>query len=188
MPLRQPTNESLTGVIAALDERVRELTARDKNLLAEQIKLEGADVRPASSNVAQFPPCIDAAAMLERGELVESEHSDRLTEIVRERAAIAAAITLAGQRAFRQRVANEAELAGDIHDAWAANIKNTAQIVRRLRDLADERVRLRAEYGARVGLPFNAACGLAADRVVGQFTHADAAQAFLEAAQAANLS
>jgi hypothetical protein len=187
MSARKNTDISPKAVLDELDARVRALTERDQALLAEQISLEAAGEFVGVPKTARSSPQIDAAAMLDNGELIEIERGDRLVEIVRERAAISEAIKLAGKRGFRLRVEAEATLAGDIHACWAANIRKTVGLILDLRQQANERARLRDEYAARVGLPFNAVCGHAADKVVGQYRHADAAQAFLEAAQAAKL-
>ena len=188
MLARKPSPEStdVRAVLGALDRRVVELQTRDRELLQLQLDLEKRSAAPIEPRPATGQS--DASEMLESGKvvtLIRTGDGERLWEILRERRVIGEAIKLAGERGFRLRVANQAELAGDIESAWRQNILKSAAAVRALRELASERARLIDEYVARTGLPFEMPCGQAADRVVGQSGRADTAQAFLESAQRA---
>ena len=175
-------------VLAELDKRVRGLEDRERALLSEQLALEADGVFPVPATGVSAPKA-DALAMLERGEIVELSHrpEHRLFEIIRERATIKDALHLAGQRGFRLRVSAEAELAGDIHERWTANISKTVKLVRMMREMAAERARLRNEYSSRTGLPLQDAAGIQADRLIGEYKNADAAQAFLDTAVKAGI-
>jgi hypothetical protein len=187
---RNPIDEaSPTAVLAELDRRVAELAARDKTLFAEQLELDAAGVLPSPPSGVEHKPG-DAASMLDSGTVVHlSPRADvRLFEIIRERKTIASAIALASQRGLRLRIANQVEMSGDITERWAANISKTVRCVLLMRELAAERARLRDEYVSRTGLAFQGQAGVQADRVVGRYTVADAAQAFLEAAAKAGIN
>lgn len=142
---------------------------------------------PTSATLA-----IDAVAYLERDQIEPPSNQtpgQRLAAINRERRAIKAALALAHQRSFRLRIANEAELAGDIADRARTNIQKSAAAVRLLRELAQERERLREEYSMRTGLSLMIPAAHAFDRVV-SVAHggSDNAQSALEAARAAGLA
>jgi hypothetical protein len=186
---RKTAEPTPAEVLAELDHRVVELEARDRALLAEQLKLEADKVAPVAPGTSRAPAVLDPASYLESGKIEEraGDPGVRLFEIIRERQIIRQAVDLAGKRQFRLRVAAEAELAGDIHTRWRENISKTAACVRLMRSLADERARLRSEYASRTGLALMGPCGQHADRVVGQYLQADAAQEFLDAAARANI-
>src|SRR2546423_7614248 len=130
------------GVLAALDARVKELGARAAAPLKEQLALEAAKIAPLAPNPVPVSGRIDVAKSLD-ADAIESTNDGsegaRLYSIIREREVIAAAVRLAAQRGFRLRVANEAQLAGDIHDRAHKNIAKVLQAVRLLRDLAGDR-------------------------------------------------
>jgi hypothetical protein len=177
-------------VLAALDSRVAELKARDGMLLDEQLALEAAKVEPLPPSPIPANGKIDIGKYLDVGALEPTNDKSagaRLYAILREREAIKAATELAGQRAFRLRVTSEAELAGDIHDRAHKNIAKSVQAVRVLRDLAQERKRLRDEYASRVGLDLQIPAGVAADRFCGAGVFADTAQSFIDAARRAGV-
>jgi hypothetical protein len=181
---RRSSEPTTTEVLAELDARVVQLRERRASLDVQFRAFDAKGIQPQAPGTV-LGENVDAAAMLERGEIVEPAGSpaEQMFLISRELRVIDAAITLAGQRGFRLRVAAEAELMGDVAQKWRENIRAAAMIVRKLRDLRDERERLRAEYISRTGLMFSLPCGREADLITPKLAAGDKCETFLEAVE-----
>lgn len=182
-PKRTPTR-------AALESRMAQLDRRDRALLEEQLQLEGAGVKPspATDRAAQIHS--DAEALLEgvAPAPASPNRSNRLHEVITERATIAAALELARLRLTKLLVDQSREIATDIEAKWNENIRAVAALIEQLRVLARERDRLRAEWRARTGLPVTPACGVHADAIVSHPLFVDGPPyRFLQAARRAGI-
>lgn len=143
------------AAISELDRRIAELEAEEQALLAEQIALEQAAVIPHSpGSMPQAQRALDAARMLD-GAIAATDTKVpaeiRLHQIIERRATIKTAVDIGRQRSFRLRIAASAEIAGDLHQAWAENLQQVETRLIELEHLAAERKRLISEWNARTG-------------------------------------
>ena len=144
------------AALGELDKRIAELEREERNLLDEQINLEQLAVKPRSpGSMPQSQRMLDAARMLDDGAAGAADPKVpaeiRLHQIIERRATIAAALDIGRQRQFRIRVAASAEIAGDLHEAWAENLQQVEARLIELEHLAAERKRLISEWTARTG-------------------------------------
>lgn len=188
---RKSSAVAASEVIGELDRRIAALGARERQLLGEQLDLEGRHVKPvAPGGMPQAEHTVEVSAMLDgvAPDLAAVAEPDqiRLFRIMHERQTIKAAIELGHQRSFRLRLAGIAEISTDLIEAWRANIVATADHVTAMRGLAEERARLRSEWSARTGLDPRAhlAFGAQADAVSGGVV-GDPQYLFLQAARRA---
>jgi hypothetical protein len=187
----EPT-AAVRDVLAALDQRTAELQSRKGAVVDEILELEARTVTRTATHTTQksSTPRSDVATYLDRDEIVAAPDASaerRLTELYAERALIDEAVTLAQQRGFRVRVSNETELAGDIKTRWHKNLFASVMATVELRELAEERARLRNEYASRTGLSLGSPSATAADSFIGPPGWATKATAFLDAARRENI-
>src|SRR5690242_573121 len=115
----EPT-ATATEVIAALDRRINDLNARDRDLLAEQLVLEKAETVPIAPSTLVSPR--QRALTLLNGSAPQMDAGrqggERLYEILFERRAIAEAVEIGGREALRARLGRVAEILEKHRAAW----------------------------------------------------------------------
>jgi hypothetical protein len=184
-PRSRTTEPTAREVLDELDKRVAELARRKLDVITEIVELESKGYTPIPPQSApKARSGSDARVYLRTGEIVPKDDNNpcvKLALLYEEKGVIDDAVALANLDSFRTRVANIAELSGDIGNQWKRNLAVTAQATLSLIALRDERVRLKDEYVACTGFAIDTASSRCADEAIGPPLFSTSATAFLDA-------
>jgi hypothetical protein len=146
--------EELDSRVAGLTDR-RAAVTREIIVLEKRLKIFGE----VKIDVPAEPSINDLAHRLLGGDIIPpapgAPDDRRLIELHRERRVIDRALELGRSHSGRLRIAASAEVLAHGNDEWQANIRETALLAVRLRQLGAERRRLRNEIALSVGGPTN---------------------------------
>jgi hypothetical protein len=140
---------------AELERLIGDLARRDRELLAEQLKLEDAKIEPVAE--ASLDAQVGAAVMrLIDGDAVTrpaGEPARRLHEILVLRRAIPRALEIANLRLLRAKYEAQEEISRDLEATWNSNLQKLVHLIFQIKDLGDAQARLQSEWTLRCGLP-----------------------------------
>jgi CBS-domain-containing membrane protein len=145
----------------SLERQIGDLERRDRELLAQQLKLEAAGIVASPDDDARSKIRADAEQMLNGAPVPTMPTADRakhLHGILRERQIIAKAIEIARLRLSKIVHDEAAEIGRDLETAWLRNVRATAGLIGQIEKLATERERLRDEWCSRTGLAVMPGC------------------------------
>jgi hypothetical protein len=150
------------SVLGELDSRLAGLEDRRKIATAEILVIEKRlkNVGTINLDLPNEPTLDDRARALLGGDVIDpapaAPDDRRLAQLHRERCVIDRALEIGRSHAGRVRIAATAEVLARGDERWQANLRETALLAVRLRQLGAERRRLREEIAMSVGgIPTN---------------------------------